>query len=99
MNLAGIKEDDEGMFVHDVNVSVLNIYPYELQTDQAMNTALSSFKGLDKFRSFRAVISRSKNSLSLYLNLFWLYFTVKFQPAVYPDVCVNLPQFTPIGTL
>jgi hypothetical protein len=80
------EKDKKALFVHDVIVSYKSIYPLDLQPSKTMADIITVFKGEAKNSQFKEVICRSVHSLSLFNNLFWLYFCLKFQRQSYNEL-------------
>ena len=82
-----IEEDNKKpLFVHDIIVSYQSVYPLDLQPAKAMTDSIAAFKGEAKNSQFKEIICRSEHSLSLFTNLFWLYFCLKFQRQSYNEL-------------
>ena len=84
-------EDQENRLqVHDVAVSYASPYPCDFDTEAYLTIALESIKGASQFAEMKEIICKNSSSQIVFMNLFWLFFSLRFQPAAFSDVLVSL---------
>ncbi len=76
-------EQDTAMFVHDTIVSYQSIYPLDLKPGTAIAETIEQFKGSAKFADLKDIMCNSPSSTNVFVNLFWLFFCLKFQRNAY----------------
>jgi len=79
---------EEKLFVHDACVSFQYLYPCDLEPSRCISLALDVAKGNAQFQDMRQVLCDTQSGNLLFVNLFWLFFCLKFQPATFSELGV-----------
>ena len=80
---------EERMFVHDVSVSIVSLYPHDLRPSEALEAALACTRGGTCVETMNPLLCETSSGKRLFDNLFWLFFCLKFQPASFGEVGVS----------
>ena len=89
-NDISINEEEKAVqkisFVHDIKVSCQNIYPIDLKPDSIIIETMKKLKIISEVEYLKEVLSESECSKELFTNLFWLYFSLRFQRKSYNEL-------------
>ncbi len=80
---------DQNMVVHDVSVSYLSPYPCDLAPEQTLVGVMEHISGAGQFADMVPIVCAGTSSQKVFVNLFWLFFCARFQPAAFSDVGVT----------
>ncbi len=81
-----LHESNPVSYLHDVLVSYQSIYPRDLKPSAALTDTVDSLRGADKFKDLKEILRNSQPAADVFANLFWLYFTLRFQHGAYSEL-------------